>query len=315
MVSKEFFYSAIRLWKYLNIYFLKPFDAVNDTLTSAILRQMDWQEEYLEVGSGDGMFSFIMHGGSFPLSIDRYLLTDTKISGDIYDYHKENVLKTKNQPSKPKLTCCFDAKESHLRKVREIGYAKYSSIVSYEKLPVRDCGQQFIFCYTPHGLKDHGDAIREIARVLDHGGRLIILVYDKSFTQDFVTYRIGRSMKGSIGRYFRNLDSGRYDEITAMSRSKPEWKALFDDCGLLVENMESGLSGLAWRVYDIQTRPILKPLIDIFGLLPTYLRTPLKCIWMIILYPFLLLFYLILSNRMIKLGGYDCYIAYQLQKK
>ncbi len=315
MDSKEFLYSATRLWKYLNIYFLKPFDAVNDTLTSTILHQLEWKDSFYEVGSGDGMFSFIMHGGSFPLSFDRYLLTDTKLSGDIYDYHKESVLKTKSCPNKPRLIQCFDAKLSHIRKVQEIGYAENSSVVSYEKLPVIDCSLDFVFFYTPHGLKDHGDAIREISRVLTSEGKLLILVYDKSFKNDFISYRIGKAMNGIVGKYFKRLDSGRYKEIIAMSRSRSEWRALFKECGLIIEDVQSGLSGLAWRMYDIQTRPILKPLISIFNFLPVYLRTLVKVSWMIVVYPILLLFYLISSNRLIRSSRYDCYIAYQLKKK
>ena len=260
MDSKEFLFSAKRLWRYLNIYFLKPFDAVNDTLTSTILYQLEWEDEFCEVGSGDGMFSFIMHGGSFPLSFDRYLLVNTKLNDDIFDVHKENILKTKCSVDDPHLMYCFDAKVSHLRKVREIGYAKKSLVVSYEELPILDSSLPFIFCYTPHGLKDHGDAIREISRVTTNGGRIIILVYDEKFKSDFICYQIGAALKGRIGKYFNKLDAGRYQEITNMSRSQTEWKDLFDECGLIIEDKQSGLSGFAWRVYDIQTRPILKSL-------------------------------------------------------
>ena len=53
-------FSLIRLWNYLNIYFLKPIDAVNDTITSDLLLKFNWEKKYLEIGSGDGMFSYIL---------------------------------------------------------------------------------------------------------------------------------------------------------------------------------------------------------------------------------------------------------------
>jgi len=314
MNSKEFLYSIIRLWRYLNIYFLKPFDAVNDALTSTILHKLNWTDEYVEIGSGDGMFSFIMHGGTFPLSFDRYLLADTKLNEDIYDHHKENILSVNTMPSKPKLTQCLDAKLSHIKKVKEIDYAENASVISYEKLPIPDNSINSIFCYTPHGLKDHRDSIREISRVLVRNGSLIILVYNDEFKRDFICYRIGKRFHNKFGQYFENLDAGRYKEITAMSRSNSEWELLFKECDLTIEQVQSGLSGFAWGIYDIQTRPILKPLINIFGRLPINIRTTLKLIWMIILYPLLFLFYLFASNRFFKLGQYDCYMAYQLKK-
>ena len=37
-------FSLIRLWNYLNIYFLKPIDAVNDTITSDLLLKFNWEK-------------------------------------------------------------------------------------------------------------------------------------------------------------------------------------------------------------------------------------------------------------------------------
>ena len=68
----NFHFIYTRLWQYLNIYYLKPFDAINDTLTSYIIYQnIKFEKNYVEIGSGDGMFSYIMHGGKFPLTFDR----------------------------------------------------------------------------------------------------------------------------------------------------------------------------------------------------------------------------------------------------
>ena len=80
-----------RLWNYLSLYFLKPFDAINDTLTASLISRLDWSGEFVEIGSGDGVFSYVMHGGTFPLWFDRYLMTDLTRE-DIYDTHRQNVL-------------------------------------------------------------------------------------------------------------------------------------------------------------------------------------------------------------------------------
>ena len=54
--------------------FFETFDAVNDTLTSyLIFKKHKLEKDYLELGSGDGMFSFVMSGGKFPLNFDRYI--------------------------------------------------------------------------------------------------------------------------------------------------------------------------------------------------------------------------------------------------
>lgn len=314
MKADEFVFAATRLWRYLTIYFLKPFDAVNDTLTASLLSRLDWNNEYLEIGSGDGVFSFVMHGGAFPLSFDRYLSVDTSIDGDIYDNHVTGVVKISRQPDKPRPICSVDRKKSHILKIKELGYSLDAMESGYEELPFDDNSIPSIFFYTPHGLEDHAMAINEAARVLSVGGKMLILVYDPCFSKDFLCYRLAQKFGGRMGRYFSKLDAGRRTELMSMARAKGEWQSLFSDCGLEVDKLESGLSGFAWRVYDIQTRPFLKPLIALFAKLPMPARKFIKFLWMCAAYPFLLGFYFMFSNRAFKVGECDCYIAYQLRK-
>ena len=119
----SFFFSFLRLWKYLNIYFLKPFDAVNDTITSDLLLKFKWKNNYLEIGSGDGMFSYIMHGNSFPIWFDRYLNIDLK--------HKK-FFKTNRELVFPKLkkkytispSLSVDARKHHVEIIKKIKFSK-----------------------------------------------------------------------------------------------------------------------------------------------------------------------------------------------
>ena len=40
----KFIFVITRLWNYINIYFLKPFDAINDTLTASLLKEHTWED-------------------------------------------------------------------------------------------------------------------------------------------------------------------------------------------------------------------------------------------------------------------------------
>lgn len=302
-----------RLWRYQSIYFLKPHDAVNDTLTASLLYRLDWTGPILEIGSGDGVYSYIMHGGYFPLRFDRYLTTDLS-KKDIYDYHKSNIVKSSIVLNTPNIELALDAKESHVSKIKEIGFAKRSQVTVYENLPINSATIKKIFYYTPHGLNDHDAAIREAARILIPGGTMIILVYDSRFKSSFICYRLSQALSGLLARYFSYMDNGRFDEITKLSKSPYEWKLFFRDHGFKIEKCNRGLSATAWKFYDIQTRPILKKLIKFFNCLPNYFRTFLKLIWMIIFYPYILIFYFVFSNEYLKIDRRDCYIAYQLKK-
>lgn len=296
------------------MYFLKPFDAVNDTLTASLIYRLGWDGEFIEIGSGDGMYSYVMHGGKFPLWFDRYHATDLDRQ-DIYDCHQKGVLETSKELSEPDLLLSIDAKESHVRKINEIGFSKYSVVSNYERLPTGNERAENIFFYTPHGLLSHEAAIADAWRILKQNGRMLILVYDHKIERDFICYRLGKILSGKIGDYFRALDNGRRDEILQMSRSEEDWKALFVKSGFRVNRINRGLSGFAWRVYDIQTRPFLKWMIKGVNSTPGILRTPVKVIWMALWFPILLLFYLLFSNEYISLGGRGCYAGYELIKE
>jgi hypothetical protein len=310
---KHFVFILSRLWLYHNLYFLKPHDAINDTLTASLLHRFDWSGPVVEIGSGDGVFSYIMHGGAFPLRFDRYLLTDLN-KHDIYDSHKGNVLRPKVNLHSPDICLAIDAKESHVCKIKEIGFARQCMVAPYEKLPIPSESVSKIFYYTPHGLHDHEAAISEAARVLGRKGEMLILLYDSKFKSSFLCHQLAKLCSGRVGDYFSRLDNGRFDEITNLSKSPEEWEAFFLRHGFEIEESHSGLSAFAWKAYDIQTRPVLKPLIRLFGILPGCMRTVVKFLWMTVCYPYLVIFYLLFSNEYFKIDKTNCYIAYQVKK-
>lgn len=310
---KHFGFVLSRLWRYHNLYFLKPHDAINDTLTASLLHRLDWSGTVVEIGSGDGVYSYIMHGGTFPLWSDRYLLTDLT-KQDIYDSHRGNVLQPAVTLRNPDIHLAIDAKKSHVNKIKEIGFARHCMVSSYEALPIASASVSKIFYYTPHGLRDHEAAIREAARILVSKGTMLILLYDAKFKPSFLCHRLAQFCPGKVGRYFSRLDNGRFDEITNLSKSHEEWEAFFLRHGFEIEKRHSGLSAFAWKAYDIQTRPLLKPLIRLFGVLPSHMRTLVKFLWMAACYPYLVIFYLLFSNEYFRIDKTNCYIAYQVKK-
>jgi SAM-dependent methyltransferase len=209
----------------------------------------------------------------------------------------------------------IDARPSHVSKIKEIDFASQAIVSGYEKLPLLDNAVDNIFYYTPHGLRDHGQAIREANRILKPGGRMLILLYDERFKSSFLCHRLSRFFGGRIGGYFANLDNGRYEEITNMAKSRREWNKFFTGHGFQIEKIFTGLSTFAWKVYDIQTRPLLKPLIRLFNFFPQSLRTVLKLLWMVCWYPLILCFYFFFSNEYIKISSTACYLSFELRKK
>ena len=303
-----------RLWRYLSIYFLKPFDAINDTLVSSLLTQYEWPDEVVEIASGDGVFSYVMHGGVFPLWFDRYLQVDPE-KKDIFDIHKYGLSPQTHPPSQPVIAFAVDVKRSHANKTSEIGYAREVVCSDYEHLSIVSNSIPAIFYYIPHGVRNHKKVIEEVRRVLEQHGTLLILLYDRAFEASFLCHKYGNLTKGKLSKYLLKLDNGRFKELTKLSDTLEGWIEYFSNNGFKVEETKCGLSSVAWKAYDVQTRPILRVLIRITNWFPIPIRTVFKLTWMLIWFPVLLVFYFLFSNDFIVIDKQNCYVTLRLRKK
>lgn len=310
-------FSFLRLWNYLNIYFLKPFDAVNDTITSDLLLKLKWHKDYIEIGSGDGMFSYIMHGNSFPIWFDRYLNVNLK---------SKNIFKTKNKAHlkfpkliqrnfkiAPKLS--IDARPHHVELIKKIKFSKSAKYSKYENIDILKNSQSLVFFYTPHGLKSYSVAFKKATKCLKKNGKLLVLLFLDNVNENFIFYKLQKKSNGKFKTFFKNMDNGRYSETNKISKKFNFWSKLFDKNKLIISNYYTGLSPIAWKIYDIQTRPILKELIIFFSFFPIVIRTTLKILWMLFFYPFLCLTYILCSNISPHYQNKNSYIVYELKKK
>jgi SAM-dependent methyltransferase len=287
------------------MYWLKPFDSINDTANAMALLEFDWSKRpILEIGGGDGVFSFIMHGGEFNFSEDRYTQTDLLKGGDIYDvYKKESNLKIKKTAAL-KYDAGLDLKLSHLYKGRETMLYKSGNLISSnpERLPFKDNVFSEIFLYTFHGLNDYKSSLKEIKRILNKDGKLLVVAVNKIVRDNFICYRIHKYCQNRnwnrLSEYFLKLDCGRFDEIGGIfSKDLKEWRELFGDTGFKVVDIYSQVSPLLWIIYDTQTRPILRPLIRLSILLEKMrVKIIFKFLWIYIWMPLLVLMYIFFAR-------------------
>ncbi len=308
-------FSFLRLWNYLNIYFLKPFDAVNDTITSDLLLKLNWRKNYIEIGSGDGMFSYIMHGNSFPIWFDRYLNVNLK-NKNIFKTNSEikfpKIIKKKFNIS-PKLS--IDARPHHVEAIRKIKFSKSSQCMNYENLNIKRNTENLIFFYTPHGLKNYSLSFEKASKCLKKNGKILVLLFLNNVKKNFIFYKLKKNSKGNLKNYFKNMDNGRYSETNKISKTFYSWTKLFKKNNLIISNYYTGLSPMAWKIYDIQTRPLLKILIKFYSLFPLFIRTIFKFFFMIFFYPFLCLTYILCSNISPNHYNNNCYVVFELKKK
>ncbi len=283
------------LRRYFQLYWLKPFDAVNDAANAWALSQFEWVEPILEVGGGDGVFSFILHGGEFFLSEDRYRHGDLRLN-DIYDvYRSDRPLRIKHRIGR-RYEVGADLKLSHLQKSEETGLYQRLLSIKPEALPLGPGSFKTVFLYTFHGLTDYRRCLKEIRRVIRPDGTLLMIAFNQVVSRQFICYPLHKwferlGWKG-LSAYFLKLDNGRYEELTGFSRSFSEWKRLLEEADFQLTKAYNQVSPLAWRVYDLQTRPLLRPLIRFSEFLERlHLKTPVKALWVYLFLPLLVVFY------------------------
>jgi SAM-dependent methyltransferase len=294
-------YSLLR--RYLQLYWLKPFDAVNDTANAWTLGQGDWQAPVLEIGSGDGVFSFVMHGGEFAMEDDRYDQADPSREGDIFDVYREAALNKKKKAGR-QYAVGIDMKRSHVLKCRETAMYQNLLVSAPHPLPFADGVFKTVFLYFPHGLVERGESVhyeatlREIRRVLHSDGCLLMTAFNRKVADHFFCHRLAQfcDRRGWSGwaAYFARLDSGRYKEISGLGHSPGEWESILSRVGLEFRGGWTHLKPLAWLVYDSQTRPILARLIRWnWWLKRIGLKKWVKAACVHVTLPFLWLFFLI----------------------
>jgi len=259
------------LRRYLQVYWLKPFDAVNDTANAWVLSRLPWQEPILEVGGGDGVFSFILHGGEFVLTDDRYDQSDPGRPGDIFDVYRKGSSLTIKREAGRAFDVGIDLKWSHVLKARETGLYRSLVVSAPEPLPFAAQSFKTVFLYIPHGLRkkdrvlDYERILKEIRRVILPDGTLLMTAVNRDIHKYFICYPLHRFCERRgwlrLSAYFKKLDAGRYAEISGLGRTGREWTKLLEDAGFSLVESWTQVRPLAWRVYDFQTRPLLKALI------------------------------------------------------
>lgn len=290
------------LKRYFQVYWLKPFDAINDTANAVSLLNFDWasQNSILEIGGGDGIFSFIMHGGEFNFINDRYDQVDLLNKGDIYDFFSEKGAKFKIKTF-PTLNYDMgvDLKMSHVFKAKETMLYKNNNIISShpEDMPIKNDSFDTVFLYTFHGLVDYDRTLREIRRIISENGTLLMLVFNDVVDNHFICYKLSKFFEkrnSTLSGYFKKLDGGRYDEIAnVFSKNFEEWKLILNEAGFEIKQVYTQVLPWLWRLYDTQTRFVLKNLIRFNKFLKRIrLKFLFKIFWTIIWFPILTLAYI-----------------------
>ncbi len=266
--------------QFLNAYWLRPENAFWMVLRSNVLARAPMRGPVLDLGCGDGVFSFLHAGGQFSHAFDVFsavkdlerVLDD---HADVFDHIEDDYDPKITEKPAYTIDCGTDLKGNLLAKASKLGM--YDRLVHHdhnERLPFADGEFQTVYCNTAYWVDDIDGFLREIARVTAPGGTAVLQVKLDAIKQ--FTMQKHRELLGD--RWLDIMDRGRLGSWPTLS-DRATWEARFASAGLKIADATPFVTGTHAHVWDIGLRPIAPMLIKTMNAIHLHLRQEIKRDW------------------------------------
>lgn len=262
---------------HLNAYWLRPESALWDCIAARHLGiALKGRSDIVEVGIGNGFFSFLLFGGQFAPEFDWFYSVDTRgfwSHTDIFDHDSEISLgRFVTKAPDIRLRLGLDHKQTLLNQAARLGFV--------DELVQHDCNQplpagrtyQTAYSNMLYWLMDPIGAMHNIAQILESGGQLITVFPNSDFYRSCASYvrkdplwillNRGRAnhimWHMDISEFERGIQDGGVFELTSATRY---------------------LAPLTLKTWDIGLRPLSVPLIKMANALTPEKRQEIKTEW------------------------------------
>lgn len=239
------------MWRELDIRAMKDFSVLSPSL---------------DIGCGDGIFSFIRAGGGFDLNYDAFRLIDNLDqffqNVDVFDtYSKTDKPDILNKPSY-QIDLGFDHKDNLLSKANQLGlYHATRQGDANESLPFHDNEFNSIFSNIIYWLNKPEQTIKEISRILAPGGTACLMLPNSVFPEYSFYNQLFVKTRDPKWQFLEKLDRGRFADNVRQARKEEDWMQIFDACQLEVVSHKRHLSSLCIQMWDIGLRPLFPVLL------------------------------------------------------
>jgi SAM-dependent methyltransferase len=271
------------LKQFLNVYWLRPENALWRALNCYAIRDVEFDEPSLDLSCGDGIFSFLRAGGKFDTDFDIFQGTDYLDSffenEDIYNSVPDGYSPTVTKEPEYQVTVGTDWKEALLEKADRLDmYRELKQHDNNNPLPFEDDRFKTIFSNSAYWIENIDLHLSEINRVLHPDGKAILVLKTPAVHQFLETLQadygelLGDELIDILDRGRRNNKQHLHD--------REGWTNKLQEAGFDVVDCRTSVTSLHAGLWDIGLRPVSPHLIKMAYSLEQERRTEIKEDWL-----------------------------------
>lgn len=292
-----------RIDDFLNMTWLRPENVVWDSMASFLISNelLKDNKKILDIGIGNGYFSFMTMGGRFKKEYDWYYNVNTNgftDNEDIYNTIKINNIKDFIQkPTVKKIELAIDHKDNLLKQVDQLDFVN-KTIVHDANKSISFSEIDIVYSNILYWLNDPIKVLQNIDNQLNNGTKVVLVFPNENF------YKFARSYNKE-SKIWTLLNRGRADSIMWNMNIKEFEKQLTNKTNFKIEKFQTYLSQFNLQTWDIGFRPFSSPLIKMANSLSYETRMEVKEEWVETAKPFV---YNIMEDEILngsKNGGFN----------
>lgn len=276
--------STDTLQQLLSVYWLRPETALWREIDIRTMGAFEMSSPSLDLGCGDGTFSFIRADGKFESGYDAFRsvsqLDKFFQNVDVFDSYNESLSVAVAKKPQYQIDVGFDHKVNLLKKAGQLGlYGALKQGDANQPLPFPEAMFNSVFSNIVYWLDSPQAAISEISRILKPGGRACVMLPNVTFPQFSFYNQLYVKGGDSRWKFLEMLDRGRFADNIRQAKSLAEWQAMFEQAGLKIERHHAHLSKLTIQAWDIGLRPLFPVLLEMANEVPAEKFLAIKGKW------------------------------------
>jgi SAM-dependent methyltransferase len=237
------------------------------------MREFQFASPSLDIGCGDGMFSFIRAGGKLDRGFDAFQATtdlDKFFENvDVFDAYEDSFSPLVTRRPDYQIDCGFDHKENLLRKAAALGlYKSVKQGDANSAFPFPSESFASVFSNIVYWLDDPAKTLKEISRVLAPGGTACLMLPNVTLPELSFYNQLYLKTKDERWRFLERMDRGRFTDNIRQAKSAAQWEQIFTGAGLKVEQHRTHLSDTLVKIWDIGMRPLFPTLMRMTRAIP-----------------------------------------------